>query len=120
MTARIVLVEDDPDIGGLVREVLTDDGHEVELCESLGDGAPDPSVDLVITDLVVLRAYDPAAARGWVATVRARFPRARVIVSSAHTAATSDTAPILGADVVLPKPFDVNTLTATVDALLAG
>lgn len=120
MTARIVLVEDDPDIAALIQEVLSDDGHQVDLRTSLDEGAPDPSVDLVITDLVVLRAYDPMTARGWVARVRARFPKARVVVSTAHATAAEEGAPNLGADAVMPKPFDINALTTTVDALLAG
>ena len=38
----------------------------------------------MITDLVALRGYDLGAARAWITRVRAAFPHAAVIVSTAH------------------------------------
>jgi DNA-binding response OmpR family regulator len=118
MTTRIVLIEDDPDIAALVETMLTDLGHRVDVRPELADGPPDDEPGLVITDLVALRGYDRATARRWIDRVRAAFPRAAIVVSTAHAPAKAD-APALGADAVLTKPFDVAVFTATVESLLA-
>ena len=115
MTRRIVLIEDDPDIATLVDDMLTDAGHEVDVRSTLADGTIDRDTQLVITDLVALCGYDLQAARDWIARVRAAFPEAAVVVSTAHQPAG---AAGLGADVVLTKPFDVDEFTRTVESLL--
>lgn len=120
MSRRIVLIEDDPDIATLVDDMLTDAGHEVDARSSLPEGTIDRDTRLVITDLVALRAYDPQAARAWIRRVRAAFPEAAVIVSTAHQPAGADGASGLGADAVLTKPFDVDEFTRTVQALLGA
>ncbi len=118
MTRRIVLIEDDPDIAALVEEVLVERGHELETRSELPEGVIDREARLVITDLVQMSAYDPDAARTWVARVRVAFPAARVMVATAHAPAASARI-ALGADAVLTKPFDIFTLAATVESLLA-
>ena len=120
MTRRIVLIEDDPDIAALVDDMLTDAGHQVEVRSTLPDGTADHDTQLVITDLVALRGYDLAAARAWIARVRAAFPGAAVIVSTAHAPARAAGAAGLGADAVLTKPFDVDVFTRTVESLLGA
>ena len=66
--ARILVVEDDPDLADLVRDYLEADGHQVELCHdgSAGlDRAMSGTHDLVLLDLMlpgtggfdILRAY---------------------------------------------------------------
>jgi len=117
MTARIVLIEDDPDIASLVAEMLTDLGHQVDVHADLPDGASADAV-LVITDLVAIRSYDQHAAREWIARVRGVFPKAAVVVATAHAPAAEAGAAALGADAVLTKPFDINVFTETVEALL--
>jgi DNA-binding response OmpR family regulator len=118
VTRRIVLIEDDPDIAALVRQMLIEVGHEVDVRSELPDGV-DPDAPLVITDLLALRSYDRETAREWIARVRAAFPKATIIVSTAHAPAAAD-APALGADAVLTKPFDVAVFTQTVEALLGA
>jgi DNA-binding response OmpR family regulator len=118
VTRRIVLIEDDPDIAALVREMLTEVGHEVDVRSELPDGV-DADAQLVITDLLALRSYDPETAREWIVRVRAAFPQATIIVSTAHAPAAAD-APALGADAVLTKPFDVAVFTRTVETLLGA
>lgn len=120
MTRRIVLIEDDPDLAKLVKEMLTEVGHEVEVVDHLSEGAIDTEPQLVITDLLALRHFDVEMARGWIATVRAAFPRAAVIVSTAHAPAAAVGAPAIGADAVLVKPFDIVAFTETVDSLLGA
>jgi DNA-binding response OmpR family regulator len=117
VSRRIVLIEDDPDIAALVEEVLVERGHELDTLSELPDGVTDREARLVITDLVEMSAFDPDAARTWVARVRAAFPAARVVIVTAHAAAASAREP-LGADAVLTKPFDIVALAATVESLL--
>ncbi len=117
MTRRIVLIEDDPDIAALVEEVLVERGHALDTLSALADGVTDREARLVITDLVEMGAYDPDAARTWVARVRVASPAARVIVATAHAPAASARI-ALGADAVLTKPFDIVALAATVESLL--
>lgn len=119
MTTRIVLIEDDPDIAALVKDMLTEVGHAVEARSEL-PAAADPDARLVITDLLAIRSFDIETARGWIAQVRASFPKAAVIVSTAHAPAASVGPATLGADAVLTKPFDIAVFTSTVESLLGG
>ncbi len=116
---KIVLIEDDPDIATLIEETLADAGHRVDVQAQLADGPADPDVTLVVTDLVVLvRGYDQVAARNWISKVRARFPRAAVVVTTAHAPAGAGGAEALGADAVVTKPFDIGRFAETVESLL--
>lgn len=115
---RIVLIEDDPDIAALVEGILDERGQAARQLADLDGAAPDPLVQLVITDLVAIRSYDREAARAWVAKVRASYPNAAVIVSTAHGPAKDGGARAIGADAVLTKPFDVTLFGDTVEALL--
>lgn len=118
MTSRIVLIEDDPDIAAFVEDMLVEAGHEVEVVEQLAEGVVDPDAPLVITDLLAIRSFDTRMAREWIARVRAAFPKARVVVSTAHAPAAEVGAPAIGADAVLVKPFDIAVFAATVESLL--
>jgi DNA-binding response OmpR family regulator len=120
MSARIVLIEDDPDTAALVGEMLGELGHHIDTRAHLADGEVDTDAQLVITDLVSLHAFDLAAAKEWIGRVRAVFPKARIVVATAHAPAARAGAEALGADAVLAKPFDVADFTATVEALLGA
>ena len=119
MTGRIVVViEDDPDIAAFVTEVLVELGHQVSVHPDLPAGPSDDNAQLVITDLVAVRSYDTRAAREWIANVRAAFPNASIIVSTAYAPAAEAGPAELGADAVLTKPFDIAVFSETVEALL--
>ena len=115
---KIVLIEDDADIAALIEEVLADGGHEVDVRSRLADGPVDSDVRLVITDFVHLHGYDPEAARTWISTVRARFPRAAVLVSTAHEGTAVGGAEAIGADALVTKPFDLAAFSEAVESLL--
>jgi CheY-like chemotaxis protein len=118
VTRRIVLIEDDPAIAALIEEMLLEGGHQVEVRMSLPEGPADHDARVVITDLLAVRAYDPEVARRWIAQVREHFPKARIVVSTAHASAATSGPEALGADAVLTKPFDLPVFIETVDALL--
>ena len=120
MTRRVVVVviEDDPDIAALMVEMLGELGHQFETRADLADGNVELEPQLVITDLVAIRSYDAQAAREWIARVRNVFPNAAIIVSTAHAPAAEAGAAALGADALLPKPFDIAVFTETVESLL--
>jgi DNA-binding response OmpR family regulator len=120
VTGRIVLIEDDPDIAALVEEMLREGGHEVDVRMTLDDGAVDYEARVVITDLVAVRVYDPEVAREWIRLVRARFPRAKIVVSTAHAPAAASGAESLGADAVIAKPFSLPVFMQTVDGVLGA
>ena len=120
MTGPIVVIEDDPDIAALMEEMLRDTGHPVDVRVGLDDDTGDDDARVVITDLVPLRRYDPEIAREWIARVRARFPRAKIVVSTAHARVAASGPEALGADAVLAKPFDLQVFIQTVESLLSG
>ena len=114
----IVVIEDDPDIAALVAGILEEAGHRVQVLAELDGAPPDPQVRLVITDLVAIRSYDRERAGAWVATLRTRYPKAAIVVSTAHRPAADGGAAAIGADAVLKKPFDIARLSETVEAFL--
>ena len=108
--ARILVVEDDPQVRDSLARILRTDGHVVRLVDSGGQapiarGSPPP--DLIITDwgMPGLRGGDA------VAELRARAARAPVLLV---TGADVPPAEALGVREVLHKPFDAGTLRAAV------
>jgi two-component system, OmpR family, alkaline phosphatase synthesis response regulator PhoP len=118
--ARILIVEDDPDILNLISLYLQKAGHEVE---ALSDGAAVPSrlksnpADLLVLDLMlpgmggleICRAVrnDPATARLPVIMLTARSDESDRVAGLE-----------LGADDYVTKPFSPKELVARVAALL--
>jgi signal transduction histidine kinase len=105
---RVLLVEDDESIRGLVAELLTDRGHEVVACALASraweevEREPFP---LAIVDWMLPGAMDGLEL---CRRIRASAASARTAVLM-MTARTHDLAAVLeaGADDYLPKPFDI-------------
>jgi DNA-binding NtrC family response regulator len=115
--ATILVIDDDQIIVDLLKMVVEDAGHAAIIANA-PDRIPNSlSPDLIITDLVPLKAYDAAAARRWIAELRGRFPTAPIVVVTAHGEALEE-ADHLAADAVLEKPFDVDRLGTTLARLL--
>jgi DNA-binding response OmpR family regulator len=113
-----MVLDDDQVILDLLRTVLSDAGHTT-LVASRFDAIPvGATADLVIIDLTPLKAYRRDAALDWISSVRSRFTGAPLFVVTAHAPAVAE-ADMLGADAILGKPFDVDTLLAKVDELLS-
>jgi DNA-binding response OmpR family regulator len=121
MTARILIVEDDPDVATLVRHSLERAGHTVvdvvangaEALHAVRRAPP----DLLILDLALpgLDGFDVCRA------LRARPPTAAlpIIVLTARTAEADRVAGLqLGADDYITKPFSLRELAARVEAVL--
>lgn len=109
--AHVLLVDDDRAIGELLASVLAEGGHTCELVPAV-DEAARRAPDVIVTDLVGLGDFTRDAASGYVRRVRAQFRGVPIVVCTAHRAA--DVADI-GADAVVTKPFDIETMLAVVD-----
>jgi len=114
----ILVLDDDQVILDLLQTVLTDAGYDTVVGPGLHEIPPDTAADIVITDLVPLKAYRRESAVDWVASLRARFVDSPVLVVTAHADAMAET-DMLGANAIIAKPFDVDVLLAKLDELLA-
>jgi DNA-binding response OmpR family regulator len=114
----ILVLDDDQVILDLLQTVLTDAGYETVVAPGLQTMPPDTTPDVVITDLVPLKAYRREIALEWIASLRARFADSPLVVVTAHADALAE-ADMLGANAIIPKPFDVDVLLAKLDELLA-
>lgn len=115
--ARILVVDDDPDLRGSLAELLEAEGYEVS-CANNGEEALDalaedaPSAILLDLTMPVMD--------GWTFRDRQRLdPRLARIPTVVISASFSDprSAASLGADAFLAKPFEVSQLTETLQRL---
>jgi CheY-like chemotaxis protein len=117
---RILLVEDEPSVRELLRQVLTRRGYHVDagctgaeglaLCESL-----DPP-DLLITDLILPGATGAAI----VERLRQRAPGVKVLLMSGYADHPLLDAAHAAGDPCLVKPFEISAFSETVQQLLAA
>ena len=115
--ARILVLDDDAALVELVETVVEESGHSAIAAVAIEDVPQDIEVDLVMTDLIPMKAYRREAAKAWVEQLRDRY-RAPVVVMTAHRAALAEP-DALGAEAVVAKPFDIDALAERVEALLA-
>ena len=117
--ARIIFVDDEPDIGLLVTKILEDFGHEVrwvssagECFEALGEYRP----DLVIMDIFMPGIDGVEAARA----IKARHPDLPVLMFSIMyiDEDIDEAMQVSGADDFLGKPFEREELLEKVEKLL--
>ena len=114
----ILVLDDDQVILELLQTVLTDGGYETVVAPGADAIPPATNADLVITDLVPLKAYRRDSALVWIGSLRTRFPGSPLFVVTAHTAAVAEP-DMLGANAIMEKPFDVEVLLAKVNELLS-
>ena len=120
---RILVVEDDEAIRGLVSEVLRDDGYDVseasngiEALEAVSARRP----DLIVLDLMM------PVMDGWTFVEECRRSRRCeqvpiVVTSAAHDLPrTAERLRSLGVRTCLSKPFDVDGLLALVERYVAA
>lgn len=116
--ARIIVIDDEPQIRSFLAEVLTVAGHDVEAATDGYSGLAiyrREAADVVITDI-----YMPGM--DGVETVdkfHREFPDAKIIaISGSGGASVMAHVTRLGASTTLMKPFKINTLLAAVRSML--
>jgi DNA-binding response OmpR family regulator len=110
---RVLLVEDDADLAGVVMEALVQDGHTAVHVRGPDEAralATSDSWDAFVVDAFGSYSQPDAEYRS---TLRHLATRAPVVVTSGRAWATTD----LGADAVLPKPYDLADLADTLSSL---
>jgi DNA-binding response OmpR family regulator len=117
MRARVLVVEDDPDLAALEADVLLDRGHAVEIAsngrealEAVGRAAP----DLILLDMKM----PVMGGREFAEEYRRREPRAAPILVVTAADDAQRRAAEVGASAWIGKPFDPETLLAKVANLL--
>jgi len=129
--ANILVVDDENEVGTVIRRVLERAGYTVHVANSAASGleavAAHPP-DVVITDVIMPRVHGVELIR----ILRERYPRIRVIAISGggsfgplaykpeaiSTHAYLAAAREAGAQEILTKPFDLTDLLAAVRRLL--
>ena len=114
---RILLVEDDPAIGGAVRDHAAADGHAVDWARTLADAAAMRDVARYELVLLDLRLPDGDGI-GLLKTIRATRDATPVIILTARDQISDRIAGLNhGADDYLVKPFDLGELSARIHAV---
>lgn len=116
---HILVIEDDPEIGQIVREILERFGHDVEVVEGAEQGLASFEIkrhDLVITDIILPEKDGVEAIRD----LKTLDPEARVIAMTGLRGSFSrlPAAEFVGATRTLMKPFTQEDLVAVVDDVL--
>jgi CheY-like chemotaxis protein len=111
----VLVVEDDVVLRYLLADVLRDEAHCDVTAVDFDEAIERRELDLIVTDLPGSR-YASAQARDWVRSLRERFPATPIVVCTAHRQADKEP-DRLGADALLPKPFEIAELLRTTELL---
>ncbi len=116
--APVLVVEDDPDLAGLLQMILADEGYAVETAANGAEALRNVAVRMPAVILLDMRM---PVMNGWefARAFAARYGHAApiVVVTAAEDARAR--AEEIGADAWLAKPFDVDDVLRTV-ARFAG
>ena len=114
---RILLIEDDPGLGGAVRDQIASEGHVPDLAPTLAyarDLVATMSYDLILLDLGLPDGRGLDFLRG----LRTKGSVAPVIILTAHDRITERIEGLnAGADDYMVKPFDLAELSARIAAV---
>jgi twitching motility two-component system response regulator PilH len=116
--AKILVIDDDPMMLELYREILTQAGHEVVIAENGTHGLArsERQPELIVVDLMMpnLNGYE------FVKQLRATDGHRTTPVIAVSGLSTGQWALRSGADRFLGKPFRSHELIAVIDELLGG
>jgi len=114
--AKILVIDDDPKMLELYREILTPAGHQVVIAENGTQGLArtDRQPELIVVDLMMpnLNGYD------FVKQLRSLDGHSATPVIAASGLSTGEWAVRAGANRFLSKPFRAADLIALIDELL--
>jgi DNA-binding response OmpR family regulator len=115
---KILVAEDDPNTAFALREILSNEGHMVEVVHD-GQAAVDAherhAPDLLVLDVAMPKKDGLTACR----EIRGRDPRVMILIVTALRAQVGgDSSLEAGADDYLAKPFGSREFIARVKALL--
>jgi CheY-like chemotaxis protein len=117
-TARILVVEDDPRVSRSTVAALEELGHRPLPCasgrEALEILARDPSIELIITDVMMPEMTGPELVR----EAAALYPWMGILFVTGYVGEAGDAEELAGHD-MLRKPFTVAALAQAVSAALA-
>ena len=113
----ILFVEDEPLLGELMTEALTDKGFDVEVAPNAGHALryllSGAEVDVLFTDIDLGEGMDGAALARLAREMRPKLPV--VCASGRRSVEQLDTVP---GSVFLPKPYSLNQVDATIASLV--
>jgi len=128
--ARILVIDDDRDVGEVVTAILEDEGYEVATLDHISDEAVRAAIGRFEPDCILLDSADATDyAESWVTAADMRNrPRAiPTVMFTGHaldaaeaSQATSERAVEAGFAAVLRKPFHLDELVATVERAVAA
>jgi DNA-binding response OmpR family regulator len=117
--AVVLIIEDDPALSVLLRQVLEDEGHRAVVASTMGEAAEairSEPVELVLADLL---EFDLLSGPGSVEALRALAGGRPVLLCTGQPEARN-LAALPGLAGVLGKPFDLDELLTCVQAALRG
>jgi DNA-binding response OmpR family regulator len=113
----ILFVEDEPLLGELMTEALTDKGFDVEVAPSAGHAlrylSSGAEVDVLFTDIDLGEGMDGAKLAQLARAMRPQLPV--VYASGRRSVDQLDTVP---GSIFLPKPYSLAQVDATINGLL--
>src|SRR6266540_6081314 len=116
-TKKILIVEDDESIGRVLVEVLEEENYRVWLASTGEEG--ERLLNEVHPDLLLLDIMLPDAdGLVFCAQLRPRWQVPVILMSASQRLADRVLGLKLGADDFVPKPFDIQELSARIEAVL--
>jgi DNA-binding response OmpR family regulator len=116
---RILVVDDDKKLATTIGDLLSQaaEAYDVSLAfdgEQAISSILNQKFDVVILDLVMPKA----GGLGILKLLKSAAPDTKVLILSGHTAAHMEECSKLGADAMVPKPYDIEVLFSTIEKLL--
>jgi len=121
MNARILVVDDEPDIRFLLKDILEDEGYQVDVAEharAANEIRRQAEPDLILLDIWMPQVDGVTLLKQWKSSGEDRCP---VVMMSGHgTVETAVEATRYGAVDFVEKPLSMAKLLSTVKAALSG